>query len=168
LGQQVITGKVIDNNGQPLAYVSIQSGKTGKGTSPAADGSFRVPVTGNDELIVSMIGYVTQNIKTRGKTDITITLVPGNVGLGQIVLVGTRGSGRVKTETPVPLDNGSGRVKDQYNYNGKLVTDLYVSYRLKKSFTVCPGCDNVLNVHPDFGVAPGAKDWAYNTEAGGS
>jgi iron complex outermembrane receptor protein len=25
----------------------------------------------------------------------------------------------------------------------------------------------VLNVHPDFGVAKGAKDWAYNNETGG-
>lgn len=68
----------------------------------------------------------------------------------------------------VPLDNGSGDVPDQYNYSGKLVTDLYASYQLNKNFTIYVGADNLLNVHPDFGVVKGAKDWAYNTETGGA
>jgi len=29
------------------------------------------------------------------------------------------------------------------------------------------GVDNFINAHPDFGVAKGAKDWAYNNETGG-
>ena len=29
------------------------------------------------------------------------------------------------------------------------------------------GVDNLLNVHPDLGVAPGAKGWAFNNETGG-
>jgi len=68
----------------------------------------------------------------------------------------------------VPLDNGTGSVRDQYNYSGKLVPDLYFSYKLSKNFTIYAGADNIFNVHPDFGVVKGAKDWAYNTETGGA
>ncbi len=68
----------------------------------------------------------------------------------------------------VPLDNGSGDVPDQYNYRGKLVTDIYASYSLCKNLTLFAGADNILNTHPDFGVVKGAKDWAYNTETGGA
>jgi len=67
----------------------------------------------------------------------------------------------------VPLDNGSGEVPDRYDYSGKMVTDLYVSRPVFKQFVLTAGIDNVLNVHPDFGVAKGAKDWAYNNETGG-
>jgi iron complex outermembrane receptor protein len=85
---------------------------------------------------------------------------------GEISLLGYGEDGLGISPT-VPLDNGSGSVKDQYDYSGKLVTDLYTSYKLSKNFTVFLGADNLFNIHPDFGVAPGAKDWAYNTETGG-
>ena len=67
----------------------------------------------------------------------------------------------------VPLDNGGGDVPDRYNYSGKLVSDIYASYQLSKNFTLLGGADNLFNLHPDFGVAKGAKDWAYNNETGG-
>lgn len=68
----------------------------------------------------------------------------------------------------VPLDaDPSKYVPDQYIYNGKLVTDLYVSYKLSKQVSLFGGVDNLLNVHPDLGVAPGAKGWAFNNETGG-
>ncbi|MBL7740771.1 MAG: TonB-dependent receptor [Chitinophagaceae bacterium] len=104
LAQQVLTGKVTDNTGKPIADVSVQSTKTGKGVYTAADGSFRLQVIADDEIVVSMIGFVPQTIQTKGKTDISISLVPGNIDLGQVILVGTRSTGRVKTETPVPVD----------------------------------------------------------------
>jgi iron complex outermembrane recepter protein len=86
---------------------------------------------------------------------------------GKIVLLGY-GEDGLGINPTVPLDNGSGRVADQYNYSGKIVTDLYMSYPFFKKFTLFVGADNLLNVHPDFGVAKGAKDWAYNTETGGA
>jgi iron complex outermembrane receptor protein len=86
---------------------------------------------------------------------------------GKIVLLGY-GQDGLGINPTVPLDNGNGDVPDQYNYGGKLVSDLYFSYPLCKKFTLFAGADNLLNVHPDFGVVKGAKDWAYNTETGGA
>lgn len=100
--QQVITGKVLDNTGKPLADASVRSKKTGRGTVSGADGSFRLDVANDDELEISMIGFATQTVKAG--SDVTITMQQGNTELSQIVLVGTRSAGRVKTETPVPVD----------------------------------------------------------------
>ena len=86
---------------------------------------------------------------------------------GEVVLLGYGQDGLGISPT-VPLDNGGGDVPDQYNYSGKLVTDLYTSIQLNKNFTLYAGADNLLNIHPDFGVVKGAKDWAYNTETGGA
>jgi iron complex outermembrane receptor protein len=86
---------------------------------------------------------------------------------GKVTLLGYGQDGLGISPT-VPLDNGSGDVSDQYDYSGKLVSDLYLSHPLGKNFTVYTGVDNLLNAHPDFGVVKGAKDWAYNTETGGA
>ena len=86
---------------------------------------------------------------------------------GKVVLLGYGEDGLGIAPT-VPLDNGSGSVPDQYNYRGKLVTDLYASYPLNKKLTLFGGVDNIFNTHPDFGVVSGAKDWAYNNETGGA
>jgi iron complex outermembrane recepter protein len=86
---------------------------------------------------------------------------------GKVTLLGY-GQDGLGINPTVPLDNGSGDVPDQYDYSGKLVTDLYFGYPLTKCLTFYAGADNILNAHPDFGVVKGAKDWAYNTETGGA
>jgi iron complex outermembrane receptor protein len=95
---------------------------------------------------------------------------------GEITLLGY-GDGTASDFTPpfergdlyayVPADADGHAVKDQYNYGAKLVTDLYFSYRVNKNVTLFAGADNVTNQHPDLGVAPQAKYWAFNNETGG-
>jgi iron complex outermembrane receptor protein len=68
----------------------------------------------------------------------------------------------------VPTDaNDAITVPDQYDYNGKLVTDLYASYKICRSLSIFAGVDNIFNEHPDLSFAPGAKGWAYNNEPAG-
>ncbi|MDQ2718608.1 MAG: TonB-dependent receptor [Bacteroidota bacterium] len=58
-------------------------------------------------------------------------------------------------------------VPEQFNYNGKLTTDIYASYKLCKTTTFYIGADNLFNVHPDLGYVNGAKLSSYDGEAGG-
>jgi len=58
-------------------------------------------------------------------------------------------------------------VPEQFNFNGKLVTDLYVSYKFSNQVTLFAGADNLFNVHPDVGVNQLAKGWAGDNESGG-
>ena len=58
-------------------------------------------------------------------------------------------------------------VPDQYFYRGKVVTDIYFSFKFSKTASVYCGVDNLLNVHPDYGFVNSAKYWAFNNETGG-
>ncbi len=101
--QQTISGKIVDANGIPLAGVSVKSKKTGKGTQTAADGSFKLTVSADDQLMISSVGYTTQTVAATGGT-VNVTLEQDISELNQVVLVGTRRVGRVKTETTAPVD----------------------------------------------------------------
>ncbi|MEJ8842188.1 TonB-dependent receptor [Lacibacter sp. H375] len=86
---------------------------------------------------------------------------------GKIDLLGY-GEDGLGIKPQVPTDaNSSIYVDDRYIYNGKLVTDLYLGYKINSKISLFGGIDNLLNVHPDLGVAPGAKGWAFNNETGG-
>jgi iron complex outermembrane receptor protein len=58
-------------------------------------------------------------------------------------------------------------VPEIFNYNPKLVTDLWFSYKYNKNLTLFLGADNLFNIHPDLGVNPLAKGWAEDNESGG-
>lgn len=86
---------------------------------------------------------------------------------GKVTLLGY-GDGSSVFFPVVPTDaNDAVTVKDQYNYSGKLVSDVYASYKLSRNFTLFAGVDNIFNVHPDLSFAPGAKGWAFNNEPAG-
>jgi iron complex outermembrane receptor protein len=58
----------------------------------------------NEELEISIVGYKSQTVSIGTNTPLSISLESEITELGEIVFVGTRGSGRAKTETPVPVD----------------------------------------------------------------
>ncbi|UKT64615.1 TonB-dependent receptor [Pedobacter mucosus] len=79
------------------------------------------------------------------------------------------GYGYENTYPPlVNLDNTNTSVLEQFNYSGKMVSDVYASYKISKRVTIFFGADNVFNVHPDLGYVQGAKLSAYDGETGGA
>ena len=58
-------------------------------------------------------------------------------------------------------------VPEQFNFKGKITTDIYISYRLRKQVRLFVGADNLFNTHPDLGVNPLAKGWFGDNESGG-
>jgi iron complex outermembrane receptor protein len=86
---------------------------------------------------------------------------------GEVILLGygEDGSG---IDPKVPIDKDPGKyVRDEYTYSPKFVTDVFLNYNFSKGLIIHAGADNMFNVHPDFGVAPGAKGWAFNNEPAG-
>ena len=83
-----IAGKVTDNEGVPVIGANIVEEGTTNGTVTDADGSFSLSVEENATLIISYIGYVTQNIPTSGKTTINIILKEDTEALEEVVVVG--------------------------------------------------------------------------------
>lgn len=100
-----IQGKILDaKTGEPLAGASILVRSAEGGTVSRQDGFFSIQALANDVLVISMIGYKPVSIPVNGQTSININLESSLEELGQIVLVGSRRGGRVRTESPVPID----------------------------------------------------------------
>ncbi len=86
---------------------------------------------------------------------------------GKVTLLGYGDDG-LGIDPKVPTDaDANVRVRDEYVYGGKLVNDLYLTYKLHKAITICIGADNILGVHPDLGAVQSAKGYAFNNEPAG-
>src|SRR5690606_39836725 len=57
-----VTGRVIDSNGRPIEGVTIQVKGTQNGTYTNTAGEFTINAPANSVLVVSSIGYLTQEI----------------------------------------------------------------------------------------------------------
>ncbi|MCX8474036.1 MAG: TonB-dependent receptor [Sediminibacterium sp.] len=61
-------------------------------------------------------------------------------------------------------------VLDVYNYNPRVVFDIYARYQIANFVNLNIGVDNILNTHPDYSYVPAAKNWSPNSgnnETGG-
>ena len=104
--QITLTGKVVDaKSGAPIEGASIKLKNSKSGTYSTSTGSFTLSARAGDVLEISSIGYLKQIIGVNAtETNFTIALEPSSTELKEIVFVGSRGAGRAKTETPVPVD----------------------------------------------------------------
>ncbi|MEO5889205.1 MAG: TonB-dependent receptor [Ferruginibacter sp.] len=105
LAQQEVIVKVKDSKSNaPLPNATVKIKSTKKGATTNADGILKIQVSTNEVLEISNIGYKTQLVTLAGQSEISIDMEPSLVDLGDIVILGTRGAARAKTETAVPVD----------------------------------------------------------------
>ena len=83
-----ITGRVTDNNGNPLAGVNITVSQTNRGTSTDAEGRFEITADANAELVISSSGYKSQIIKLANQSAITVKLEEDFARLDEVVITG--------------------------------------------------------------------------------
>jgi TonB-dependent starch-binding outer membrane protein SusC len=84
-----IKGKVTDEQGQGIPGVNILIKNTTRGTSTDSEGGFLLTApSSNVTLIVSSIGYTSQEIATAGRTNLTIQLATDTKSLSEVVVVG--------------------------------------------------------------------------------
>src|SRR5579863_7108849 len=83
---KTISGKVTDSkDGSPIAGVTIIPKGSAKGTTTAADGSFRITVSQQtNALIFSSVGFATQQLQISGST-LSVSLVAFNSSLNEVV-----------------------------------------------------------------------------------
>jgi TonB-linked SusC/RagA family outer membrane protein len=87
--QVVITGRIVNASRQPVANVSILEKGTNNGTVTKEDGSFTLNVkNANATLIISSVGYATQEISLKGQTTISVQLQEDVKEMNQVVVVG--------------------------------------------------------------------------------
>ncbi|HEY6063685.1 MAG TPA: TonB-dependent receptor plug domain-containing protein, partial [Chitinophagaceae bacterium] len=87
---RVVTGKVTDSkdgSGVPGATVSAKG--TRNATQTATDGSFSLSVpSGTTTLVISSVGFGTQEVSIEGKTSIEVSLTIVNATMNEVVVTG--------------------------------------------------------------------------------
>ena len=85
----LVTGKVLNSEGRPIAGVSVQVAGTERGTTTKADGSFELQVEdASGSLLISSVGYEDQEIKLGSTTYFTIRLAQTSTQLNDVVVIG--------------------------------------------------------------------------------
>jgi TonB-linked SusC/RagA family outer membrane protein len=85
---RAVTGRITGADGTGLPGVTVLERGTQNGTSTAADGSFSLSVQPGATLVVSSIGFTSQNIVVGDRATLAVTLREDAVALSEAVVIG--------------------------------------------------------------------------------
>lgn len=106
--KQTVTGTVIEQNGVPIIGASVLEIGTTNGTVTDLDGKFTLQVDQNATLQISYIGFTTQVIDIKGKTNFNVTLKEDSELLSEVVVTGYGGK-----QSRVNVTNSISKVKEE-------------------------------------------------------
>jgi TonB-linked SusC/RagA family outer membrane protein len=88
-GKKTISGKITDSdNKQGLPGVQILEKGTSNGSISDVDGNFTLTVSENAYIVISYLGYVTEEYEVKTRSDFNISLVPDIINLEDVVVIG--------------------------------------------------------------------------------
>lgn len=153
LADITVKGTVIDENGATVPGVTVKVKNSPKTAVTDINGVFTLTaMQGNEVLIISSVGYKTQEIALNNKTSIRITLQPSTSILDEVVVIGygttkkrdlTGSVVSVKSEEitarpgPDPIESLQGRVPglDITRTSGQAGSGVNIQLRGTRSFT---------------------------------
>jgi len=86
---KTITGKILDDKGAPVigASVTVKGSKSGSSSHP--DGTFQITVPGTaTTLVISSVGFASQEVSIADQTNVSVSLVPSQSSLNEVVVIG--------------------------------------------------------------------------------
>ncbi|HEX5170974.1 MAG TPA: SusC/RagA family TonB-linked outer membrane protein, partial [Cyclobacteriaceae bacterium] len=86
--QRVVTGKVTDAAGNGMPGVNVVKKGTTAGTATDGNGNFSIDATAEDILVVSFIGYLSQEVRVGAQSNISVVLAEDVATLNEVVVVG--------------------------------------------------------------------------------
>ena len=89
LVQQILSGTITDDKGQPLPGANVVEKGTTNGVTADFDGNFSITMTTESPiLVISYVGFSTQEIGVLGQASLVVTLKEDAAGLEEVVVVG--------------------------------------------------------------------------------
>jgi iron complex outermembrane receptor protein len=113
LPADVVKGIVKDQNGKPIAGITITVKSTQLNSVSAADGSFSIKAQKGDVLVFTAVSYATKELTVSGESYYTVTLAESTAQLNDVVVVGYGKQSRkiltsaITTVTPEDLNKGA-------------------------------------------------------------
>lgn len=85
---QIVTGTITDNNNNPLPGVNVVvDAETYSGAVTDFDGNFIVKADADATLIISYVGFITQEVKVNGNKNLNIKMEEDLFGLEEVTVV---------------------------------------------------------------------------------
>src|SRR5262249_43662655 len=86
---KTITGKILDDKGAPLQGATVTVKGTKQGSSTGPDGSFTINVPSSaNPLVISSVGFANQDVSIASSTTVSVSMVPSQNALNEVVVVG--------------------------------------------------------------------------------
>jgi iron complex outermembrane recepter protein len=102
--QRTIKGIVADEAGSPVTKATVKVAGSQRAVFTNNNGEFAILASSGDILEISNVGYQLGNITVGTENFYMVRIKALETTLADVVLVGTRTQGRIKLETPVPVD----------------------------------------------------------------
>jgi TonB-linked SusC/RagA family outer membrane protein len=83
-----VSGKITDQNGEPMPGVTVSVPGTGAGTASDMDGNYSITVPEGSTLVFSFIGFETQKVVVGDQSIIDMVLLEDISSLDEVVVVG--------------------------------------------------------------------------------
>lgn len=99
-----ITGKIVTSNQEAIQGVNVLVKGTNKGAITDSQGAFSLEADPTNTLVISFIGFKSKEVRVGTSPTLAITLDEDASQLTELVVTGTRNTGRTILETPVPVD----------------------------------------------------------------
>lgn len=110
--RNTIKGKLLNERGEALAGCTVTEKGTKNSTQSGADGSFSIDVQGPSSIIViSYVGYESQEVKVGNLNNYNITLVPSASNMDQVVVVGYSSQKKATVTGAISTVKGADLVK---------------------------------------------------------
>ncbi len=112
---RTVSGRIVDDTGEALIGASVTIKGTSSGTVTDIDGNFSLSVPDGAVLVVSYVGYATQEITVGSQTSIDVTMESDAEQLGEVVVIGY-GTQSVKDAT------GAVTAVSSKDFNGGIIS----------------------------------------------
>ena len=110
MAQKVVTGKVTDENQQPMGGVTVLVTGTLTGAFTDADGNYSITVPENSRtLTFSFVGYRTQEVEIGNLTTINVSMAVDVGMLEEVIVIGYGRSCRAASSPLSPNDSRRAR-----------------------------------------------------------
>lgn len=112
----IVSGTVKDETGAPLPGAAILVKGTTQGTITNLEGKFSIDVSSDAVLVISYLGYLSQEVAINGQSSISIQLQPDAKQLDELVVVG------YGTQKRSDITGAIGSVKSE-DFNRGMITN---------------------------------------------
>ena len=149
--QSTVSGKVTDQKGEPIIGASIKAKGTGIGTITDINGAFKI--SSNGTLVISYIGYKSQEVQISGRSSISVQLKDDDKLLDEVVIVGYGAAPKASLTSAISQIKGEEVFKDRGLSNVAVSLQGEIPGLVVTRSSTRPGSENVaMKIRGDISI----------------